>query len=287
MSDSPHVLEATAETFEAAVIEQSRRTPIVLDFWAAWCQPCRRLGPLLENLAQEYAGQFVLVKADVDQLPQQAAAFRVEGIPAVYALRDAQVVDSFVGLLTESQLREWLRGILPSEAARLTKEAAALEASDAAAAEAKYRQAAELEPQLADAQLGLVRVFIARGAIDEARQIIERLEARGFLEPEAQRVKALLALQSSAATDEQLARLHAAAQATPLDGEARLALGEAFLAAGRYEEGLTQCLQVVTEHLGEIRDAARLRMLDAFRVLGDEAELTRQFRRELSMALYS
>jgi putative thioredoxin len=80
MSDSPHVLEATAETFEAAVIEQSRRTPIVLDFWAAWCQPCRRLGPLLENLAQEYAGQFVLVKADVDQLPQQAAAFRVDWI---------------------------------------------------------------------------------------------------------------------------------------------------------------------------------------------------------------
>ena len=93
MSDSPYVLEATAETFEAAVIERSRRTPVVLDFWAAWCQPCRRLGPLLESFANEFAGQFVLVKADVDQLPQQAAAFRVEGIPAVYALRDGQVVD--------------------------------------------------------------------------------------------------------------------------------------------------------------------------------------------------
>jgi len=116
MAQSPHVVEATVERFEADVFERSRQTPVVLDFWAAWCQPCRLLAPLLEKLADEYAGRFVLVKADTDQLPQQALAFRVEGIPAVYALRNGKVIDSFTGLLTESQLRQWLAAIIPSSA---------------------------------------------------------------------------------------------------------------------------------------------------------------------------
>jgi len=93
MADSPHIIETTAERFQADVTDRSRQMPVVVDFCAAWCQPCRMLAPLLERLAAEYAGQFTLVKADTDQLPLQALAFGVQGIPAVYAVRDGQIVD--------------------------------------------------------------------------------------------------------------------------------------------------------------------------------------------------
>jgi putative thioredoxin len=286
MSDSPHAIETTAERFDSDVLERSKTTPVVLDFWAAWCQPCRRLSPLLEKAAAEAAGQFVVVKADVDQLPDRAAAFGVEGIPAVFAVRDGQVVDSFVGLLTESQLREWLARIVPSEAERLVKEAEALEATDADQARVKYEAAANLDANLPQAQIGRARVLLAQGAIADAQQVIDWLEKRGFLEPEAERLKAAIALKAGGVSADELTRLQVAAQAAPNDGRAQLKLAEALLAAGRHEEGLTRCLNIVSKNQGELRDEARRAMLDAFRVLGDEAELTRKFRRELALALY-
>jgi putative thioredoxin len=257
-----------------------------VDFWAAWCQPCRRLGPLLERFAEEYAGKFVLVKADTDLLPHQAQAFNVQGIPAVFAVRDGQVVDSFVGLLTENQLRAWLEGIIPSDAELLVKEARALEAGDIAAAESKYRQAVELAPNLPAANIGLARVLGAQEQAAEAQQIIERLEARGFLEPEAQRVKAELQLRGGAASASKLTELRGAVAAEPSEASHKLRLAEALLANGQYQEGLELCLEVVAAGRGPLRDAARQRMLDAFHVLGDESELTRDFRRKLAMTLY-
>jgi putative thioredoxin len=286
MSQSPHVIETTAERFDADVLERSKTVPVVVDFWAAWCQPCRRLAPLLEKAAEEMAGQFVLVKADVDQLPQQAAAFRVEGIPAVFAVRDGNVVDSFTGLLTESQLREWLGGIMPSDAELLLRDASALEASDRAAAEAKYRKAIELDSKLYEAQIGLARVLAALDKAVDATQILAQLEERGFLEPAAQKLKAELQLRSSRVSASELDALRAQAASDPNNSAAKLKLAEALLAAGQYPEGLQLSLDVVARERGPARDKARLAMLDAFRVLGDEAELTREFRRKLASALY-
>jgi putative thioredoxin len=286
MSQSSHVIETTAEAFNADVLERSKSVPVVVDFWAAWCQPCRMLAPLLTKMAEEMAGQFVLVKADVDQMPQQAAAFRVEGIPAVFAVRDGNVVDSFTGLLTESQLREWLRGIMPSDAEILARDAAALEASDSAAAAEKYRKAIELDSQLYHAQIGLARVLAAADKPDEAMQVLERLEDRGFLEPAAQRIKAELQLRSGRVSTSELDELRKQVADNANDAAARLKLAEALLAAGQYAEGLPLCLDVVARERGPARDTARLAMLDAFRILGDEAELTREFRRKLASALY-
>jgi putative thioredoxin len=109
---SQHVVETSADRFDVDVVQQSSQVLVVVDFWAAWCAPCRRLAPLLEQLAEEKAGEFRLVKADIDHVPLQAAAFGVENIPAVYAVRGGHVVDSFVGLLTESQLRDWYNSVL-------------------------------------------------------------------------------------------------------------------------------------------------------------------------------
>lgn len=286
MPNSPHAIETTAETFDADVIERSRSLPVVLDFWAAWCQPCRLLGPLLERLADEQAGQWALVKADTEKLPQHAAAFNVQGIPAVFALRDGQVVDAFTGLLTEAQLREWLARIVPSEAQTLVSEAAALEATDSPAAEAKYRQAAELDPRLTEAQIGVARTLFAGGKYAEAAQAIEQLEARGFLEPEVQRLKAELQLGSGALGGEELAGLRAAVAAAPTDAALKLKLAEALLADGQYETGLRLCVEVIATERDPLRDKARQRMLNVFQVLGEGSELTGDFRRQLARALY-
>src|SRR5438876_7604816 len=138
---SPWVIDARQETFQQEVVERSRGVPVVIDFWATWCQPCLLLGPILEKLADEYQGKFLLVKAETEKLPNIAAAFGVQSIPAVYGLRDGQLVDYFVGLLSEAQIRAWLDRLLPTPAEQLVAEAARLEQSDPAAAEARYREA--------------------------------------------------------------------------------------------------------------------------------------------------
>ena len=281
-----HVIETNAEQFDQDVIKQSFETPVVLDFWAAWCGPCRRLAPLLEKLAEELGGAFRLVKADVDQLPQHAAAFRVEGIPAVYALRDGKVVDSFSGLLTEPQLKEWLASILPTEADQLLRRAADIETAAPAEAEGLFRQAIMLSPQSAEAKIGLARVLLAMGEASASRTVLEELEKRGFLEPEAEKVKAQLELGSHQVSSDKLATLEASLAATPDNVPLKWELAEALLAAGKYDEGLRLALEVVEQSSGDLREAARSRMVDTFRVLGDEHPLTATFRRQLALALY-
>jgi putative thioredoxin len=286
MTETPHVTEATADNFDAVVLARSHEVPVVLDFWAAWCQPCRMLGPLLEEAAKEFDGQFELVKADVDQLPQHAAAFGVQGIPAVYALRDGNVVDSFAGLLTESQLREWLRGVLPSEADKLVKQAMLLEVADPSQAEALFRQAIAAAPNLPEAKIGLARVLIALNDRDSARAVLDELNERGFLEPEAQRLLSELEIGSHRLSSDELSQLATRSAESPNDPALKLQWAEALLAAGSYEEGLQRCLEVVELGPGAARDEARARMVDTFRVLGDDNPLTSAFRRKLTLALY-
>ncbi len=281
-----YIVETSAERFDEDVIKQSYTLPVVVDFWAAWCGPCRRLAPLLERLAEEHQGAFRLVKADVDQLPQHAAAFGVQGIPAVYALKDGQVVDSFTGLLTEAQLTAWLASILPTEADKLLREATAIETTDPANAERLFRQAIMLAPQSAEAKIGLARVLLALGSTDACRAVLEELEARGFLEPEGEKLKSQLELQSHQRSADDLSQLESAVARAPGDLAAKLQLAEGLLAAGKYEAGLQMALDVVASGQGTTRDEARARMVDTFRVLGDDHPLTAQFRRQLALALY-
>src|ERR687888_2793988 len=113
---SPNVIEVTDQNFATAVLEESKRRPVVVDFWAGWCQPCRLIGPVLERLAGEGGGQFLLAKLDVDANPQASAAFRIQSIPAVKAFRDGRPVSEFIGAIPEQAIRQWIQTILPSEA---------------------------------------------------------------------------------------------------------------------------------------------------------------------------
>src|SRR4051812_1272542 len=184
------IVETTRETFERDVIAGSSERPVVVDFWAEWCAPCRMLGPVLERLAGEYDGKFTLVKANTEQVPELAAGFGVRSIPAVFGLRDGKIRDSFVGALPESAIRAFLDRLLPTPAEVATSEARRLESTDPAAAESKYRAAVDLAPNDPEAKIGLARVLLAADRFDEAGATIEALQRRGFLEPEAEKLKA-------------------------------------------------------------------------------------------------
>jgi putative thioredoxin len=280
------ILEPADEpAFQREAVERSREVLVVVDFWASWCQPCRMLGPILEKLAQEYAGKFLLVKADTDKLQNIAAGFGVQSIPAVYAMRDGQLLDFFVGLLPEAQIRAWIDRLLPSEAEERVTQARKLEASDPKQAEEKYLEAGRLDSNLASAKIGLATLLFSQGRADESRSIVDELERRGFLEPEAEKLKAQLHV-SQGQTVGDLETLQASVAANPADLAAKFALAEALAAQAQYEQALETALAVVQTGKKEFVEPARKLMVDIFRLLPDDSELTTTYRRRLSTALY-
>lgn len=283
---SPFIVETTDATFETDVVERSRDVPVLVDFWAEWCGPCRMLSPVLENLATEYAGKFVLAKANTEAAPAVAAEFRVRSIPAVFAVREGRVVDSFVGALPEPSIRSWIDRLLPTPAETTAAQARALEDTDADAAEANYREALKLAPDLAAAKVGLARVLLNRDRVDEARGLIGELERRGFLEPEVERVKAELALRSHAGPSGGIEQAQAAVEANPGDRGLKLQLAEALAAGGRYEEALALGLELVELDRKSVGEAARKLMLNIFQLLPADSELAGEYRRQLAAALF-
>lgn len=280
------VIEATLENFEQEVVERSRTTPVILDFWANWCGPCKTLGPVLETLAEEYNGRFVLVKADTETVPELAEAFGVQSIPAVFGLRDGRVVDRFVGALPEPALRSWIDGLLPSAVQEKIAAARRLEATDLATAEARYRDALALDKGDHDARAGLARVLVRQNRFDEARELIADLEGQGYFDDEVEAVKAELELKAQA---EGVGGVDAAREAlagNPEDPAARMALAEALAGAGSFEEALKTCLALVEEGRKDFIEPARLAMVKVFQILPADSELANDYRRRLSAALF-
>jgi len=286
LEPSPWIIEGTEQNFEQEVLARSNELPVIVDFWATWCGPCQELGPILEKLANEAAGQFLLVKVDVDKQPGIAAAFRVQSIPHVFALRNGQLLDQFMGALPEEQIRQWLERFQPSPAEQLVLDARKLQTENAAEAEAKYREALELAPQEDQIRIELARFFMTQHRNTECREIIDQLEARGFLEPEAENIKAELEVRESAAESGGVAECRAAVAANPGDSSLKVKLAEALGAAQQYEEALKLCLELVKQESGPVREEARTTMVNLFHMLGPEAELTRTYRRQLATALY-
>lgn len=278
---SPWIVNTTPDTFDQDVFERSLEAPVIVDFWAEWCAPCRALAPILEGLASEFDGKFVLVKANAEEVPEAAAKFNVQGIPAVYAVIDGEVVDFFAGALPEAQIRDWLDQLFTVS---MFLEAKRLEESAPAAAEAKYRMLAEQAPDNPEFQIGLARTLLEQQRFDDCQHIISELEKRGFLEPEAEKVKAALDLRSMEGVD--LDSLKQAAAAEPDNLGLQLQVAEALAGAHQYEEALQACLAIVERDRKGVGDAARQVMIDIFRVLPSDSELTTTYRRKLSTALY-
>jgi putative thioredoxin len=258
---SAHVIEVTEADFEDRVIEASRRAPVVVDFWAGWCRPCLVLSPVLERLVDQYGGRFTLAKLDVDANPSVASRYRVQGIPAVKAFRDGEVVSEFVGAQPEELVRRFLDQVVPSDADDAVAEAR--EAPSPEAAEAAYRKAIEIRPDHPEAVTGLADLLASRGELEEARALLGRIPAEGS----GRRVVAELDLRAAAGEPSELG----GAAADALDGNPRAALD--------------RCLRVISSD-GEGREEARELMLRIFALLGDDHPLTHEYRSRLASVLF-
>jgi putative thioredoxin len=278
---SPWIIDTSDETFERDVFERSREVPVVVDFWSRTCQPCLMLAPILEEFSREYDGRFVLAKAHIEQAQGRAMEFRVQGVPAVFAVAGGETVDFFEGLLPPEHIRRWLDRVLYASD---MYEAQQLEQTDPAEADRRYREVLAKSPNESAASIGLTRALLAQGRTDECRAELEKLEQRGFLEPEAEKIKAALAIEQSGNVN--LDEVRAAADADPDDLCKRHALAEALAADKQFQEALDLCLELVQRDRRGIGEVARQTMVNIFRVLPDDSELTGTYRRKLASALY-
>jgi putative thioredoxin len=277
--------DVSIEEFEAKVIEPSSRVPVVIDFWAPWCEPCKTIKPLLEKLAEEYAGRFLLAKVDSDQNPELAQHFGVRSIPSVKVLFQGQRVDEFNGALPEGQIRAFLDRIaLPATGGNLREEAAALVAEGRLdEALARLSEASREQPADEAVRLDAIDVLLQLGRSDEAGQL---LASEYTLEAErANALRARLALAAGAADTGELETKLAT---NPADHATRLDLARAYAGQNRFREALENALEVVTRDRFFDEGAGRKALLQIFEALaGSEQydDLVREFRRKLSAAL--
>jgi putative thioredoxin len=284
------MLEVDEPSFEREVLEASRDVPVLVDLWAPWCGPCRALGPLLEQLEQDYAGRFRLVKVNIDSSPRIATQFQVRSIPYVLAFLDGRPVDGFVGVLPESQLRQFLDRVLPTPSESERRRGRALfERGAIDAAAAALRSAVRLDPGNLQAQLDLAELLIegAEGATDsaalsEAEQSLTL--ARGLQRDDA-RFRALetqLASLRSSAELPDAEDLRRRIQSNPADLAARMALAQRHLAEQRFESALEELLEILRRDRKFQDGAARRMMLDIFELAAAQPDLVTKYRRHLA-----
>lgn len=286
MPNSAWIKDSTAATFQADVLQKSLEVPVVVDFWGPSCQPCKQLAPILEKLANEYAGKFLLVKVNIEAEPQLADYFGIQSIPLVVAFSEGQPVNQFAGLVPEPQLRQWLATFLPSAAQSAMMEGMKLEETDPAGAEAKFREALNLEPKADVLKIALARVIMAQNRDEEARRLIEQLEERGFLEPEAQAIKDELEVRATAAESGGVEEARRTATANPNDLSLQIALADALAVSGKHTEALEICLSLIARDKAGIGPTAKDTMVKILGMLGTASELAGEYRRKLATAWY-
>jgi putative thioredoxin len=291
MSESAYAIDVGGDNFDAVVLQGSVATPVLVDFWAPWCAPCRALGPILDKLAAEMAGRFVLAKLDTDRHPDIAGRYGIRGIPDVRLFVDGAIVDGFTGALPERELRAFLDRALPSPVAPLVARARALrEAGDAAGALALLTEASGVAAGDESLLFEQAETLLAMDRAADAAAALALLDAPGRLrdrplrdEPRLAALKAKAALRAHAGGD--IAVLAAAAAREPVDCAAKLAYADALAAAGDYERALGELLAIVATSRAFGDDVARTRMLTIFSALGGDGDLVRRYRRELAAAI--
>jgi putative thioredoxin len=279
------VRDVTDDDFEEEVIARSYEVPVVVDFWAAWCGPCRILGPVLERLANEANGKFVLAKIDVDRSPRHAQAFGVRGIPTVIAFRNGERVGEFSGAIPEPSVRDFLRSIVPSEADALVLQAEAVRGTDRAKAEALYRDALSREPENPAAAIGLAEILVERREFEEASKLVGSILATGPLADRVARLQSeikLRALRPKATEEELRRRIAEASERAPL----LLELGKLLASEERFSDALEALLQAAAADRklaeGEVKDL----MVEIFHAIGVRSPLADEYRTKLTRLLY-
>jgi putative thioredoxin len=278
MAASDFIIDVSEADFEYEVLAYSQKVPVVVDFWAEWCVPCRTLGPLLERLAQEAAGDFRLAKVNVDQNSNLALRYGVHSIPAVKAFRNGEMVGEFVGLQPEPRVREFLRQIAPTESDLLLEKGVSLLASgDSPQAEETFRQVLELTPDSTAALLGLAKSLLLQGQGAEANAILADFSAS-----REYKVAELLRPLSQVWTEMEFNEY--TEQDDPLDPAYHNALRLAK--RGNMEAAMDGLLDILREDKHYRNEEAREVMISLLELLGNDSPTARQYRRELSTVLF-
>jgi putative thioredoxin len=279
-----HVFDATTAGFEADVLARSLQTPVLVDFWADWCGPCKTLGPILEKLAGEFNGGFVLAKVDTEREPQIAAAFQIRSIPTVFLVKGGQIVDGFQGALPEGQVREFLthHGIVPGEA--VAEEATEAPPPDPHAEVVRLRKLAEVEADKPEHKLDLALALLKTGAAAEAETLLDALPPNLATDERAVQGRARLGFAALLKDAPPPQTLQAAIAADPGDLRARHLLGAHELVAGSAEAGLEQFLEMLRRDRDWNEGLPRKVLIDAFRVVEDE-DLVGRYRRKMASLL--
>ncbi|WAT15777.1 thioredoxin [Xanthomonas fragariae] len=285
MSDKPHVFDATTDTFETEVLQKSLTTPVLVDFWATWCGPCKSLTPILEKLAADYNGAFKLAKVDVDKEQQIAAAFQVRSVPTVFLVKGGELVDGFPGVMPEGQVREFLtqHGVLPTEPQVV--EELPLAPLDPHAQAAALREAIAAEPDKQELKLDLALALLKTGDTAEAEQLIDTLPANLATDDRAVRAKARLSFANVLKDAPDTDALQGAVAANGTDLRARHLLGVRHLLDGNDEAALEQFMEMLRQDRAFDDNLPRRSLIDAFRVIEDD-DLVGRYRRKMSSLVF-
>ena len=286
------IKDSSDKAFMQDVIEASREVPVIVDFWATWCGPCKQLGPILEKVVKDARGAVRLVKIDIDKNPAIAGQLRIQSIPAVYAFKGGRPVDGFMGALPESQVKSFVQRLIGQAVSSPIEEALAeareaLEASDDGTAGALFAEVLKIEPENAAALAGLAQVSLNAGDVDQAKQLIERIPAKERKDSFVAGVVSAVDLAEQAGDGGDVQELSRKVAADPKDNQARFDLAMALFANRRYQEAAEHLLDIVKRDRAWNEDAARKQLVKFFEVWGPKSELTVQTRRQLSSIMFS
>jgi putative thioredoxin len=287
------IKEGTTQSFVADVLEASVEVPVIVDFWAPWCGPCKTLGPLLERLVKEAKGAVRLVKINVDANQALAAQMRIQSIPAVYAFRGGRPIDGFVGTMAESQVKTFIQRLVGDQGMSggldetLDEAKALLDADEAGAALEIYQEIVAHDAANAAAVAGVLRCLLKLGRLAEARRRLNGLPAELAKHADIVAAGTAIELAEQAGRSAPLAVLEQAVKANPNDPQARFDLAMAHYAAGDREAAVDELLELFRRHRAWNDEAARKQLLKLFESFGTSDPLTVSARRRLSSLMFA